>query len=248
MDDIGLISWRHHVVWIQCSEDESHQVQYPKNIWSVARQWVLSVKTTETLCCAVTVKRNPLSWGLFFFLGNVRRSSIDDHCQTARSCAVDVRLQLWKHPHRSFIHSKIFRLQPFNMIEISSLNQSGALLKSGAISLYCLCDIAILRFSLFSIISTCPSASGFSMRYRGVFLFSLPFLHIYLPFSRATISEPGICSCFALRHQVAERNRDWLRSISSTVCLHDGSYQTTSWLSWDGMYSQILHCAIVHGH
>lgn len=46
MDDIGLMSWRHHIVWIQCSEDESHQVWYPNNVWPVARQWVLTVGTT----------------------------------------------------------------------------------------------------------------------------------------------------------------------------------------------------------
>lgn len=38
----------------------------------------------------------------------------------------------------------------------------------------------LLPFSLFSMVSTCPFASGFCMRYRDVFLFSLPFLHIYL--------------------------------------------------------------------
>lgn len=112
MDDIGLMSWRHHNVWIQCSKDESHQVWYPNKIWSTVSAHCWDHAGMKTVSCAITVMRNPLSWCLFFYSGNVRRSSINDNCQTARPCALDDRLQIWKHPHRCFIHGKI------DMIEI----------------------------------------------------------------------------------------------------------------------------------
>lgn len=240
MDDIGLTSWRHHVVWIQCSEDESHQVWHPNNIWCVAQLSILTIGTTDGKI-VIFPDIYFIFWGLSEDSVLMITVTQPDYVPLMTGCRSGNTLA-----DLSFI----VRFSGFRIPSWLKLVSSIKVVPCSNPGLFHCIAFLLLPFLdylylAWLALAPLPLALAWAIGLCFSFLF-LAYIFTFTGFSRATISKLELCSCFAVRHQVAERKRDWLRSISSTVCLHDGSYQTTflPQLGWNIQPNSALrHCA-----